>query len=103
MPMKERARGGLPNCRFYNDFELILQSTIHPKMQSTNLQDFGQKYMQSTKIFQPNLKSMDILASPPHDNIIKIQEWHTVTLMLKGWEGLLQQPNCAERFSCLRT
>jgi hypothetical protein len=77
--MKGGARGGLPNCRFYNNFKLILQSTVHPqiynlqctdkiwlkstvfaqkpKMQSANLQDFGKKKMQSTRIFSTNLQS----------------------------------------------
>ena len=80
---KGEARGGPPNCRFYNNFELILQSTIYPKiynlqytgkswlkstifaqkpkMQSTNLQDLCQKKMQYTRICQPNLQSMDRL------------------------------------------
>ena len=62
------AIGCPPNCRFFNNFELILQSTISPKFTNlqysdkmrlkytksaqkpniwtTNLQDFGQKKMQ---------------------------------------------------------
>ena len=31
----------------------------NPKMQSTNLQDFAQKIMRFTRIFQPNLQSTD--------------------------------------------
>jgi hypothetical protein len=59
-------------------------------MQSTNLQDFGQKKIQSTRIFQPNLQSTDILA--PSLDFNQKQIWGTPptprTMRFLGGKGL---------------
>ena len=82
---REGGRGGLSNCRFYNHFELIPQPTIHPKIynlqytckiwikstffaqkpKNTNLQDFGQKNMQSTSFFSSQIYSLWLYCPAP--------------------------------------
>ena len=57
-------RGGPPYCRFYNNFALILQSTIRPKIYNLLLRSLFSIYFKTTNLRCLCGRKMHILVSP---------------------------------------